>query len=296
MSFSAFHPELWQPAWGIRLILEALISFLPTPADGAIGAVDWSPAERQALAKKSIEYCCPLCGKVVDLLPPKKEQSSSTSSDSSSANEKKPSRFQKEIEELQRFQMLEHQKETDDNAKAEERTDDNAKAKEQTDAEESKETVDVQVESFEDSAKTDSSTLPASSDAAAAPAPAPVEKPVEETRIDKEPADPLLKTSQKKPSEQKAPERAVQPLVQEELRNEIPMNDAPRAAAAVEPAMVPEPAARNTPTNAATASSSSLWDPVLQLAMIVLAMICYLLVKKLQDLLDELAALEEQQE
>ena len=38
LSFSAYHPELWQPAWGIRLILEALISFLPTPADGAIGA------------------------------------------------------------------------------------------------------------------------------------------------------------------------------------------------------------------------------------------------------------------
>lgn len=37
LSFSAYHPELWQPAWGIRLILEALISFLPTPADGAIG-------------------------------------------------------------------------------------------------------------------------------------------------------------------------------------------------------------------------------------------------------------------
>ena len=36
LSFSAHHPELWQPAWGIRLILEALISFLPTPADGAI--------------------------------------------------------------------------------------------------------------------------------------------------------------------------------------------------------------------------------------------------------------------
>ena len=25
LSFSAYHPELWQPAWGIRLILEALI-------------------------------------------------------------------------------------------------------------------------------------------------------------------------------------------------------------------------------------------------------------------------------
>ena len=47
LSFSAYHPELWQPAWGIRLILEALISFLPTPADGAIGALDWTSTERR---------------------------------------------------------------------------------------------------------------------------------------------------------------------------------------------------------------------------------------------------------
>ena len=53
LSFSAFHPELWQPAWGIRLILEALIAFLPTPADGAIGSLNWTPKERKRLAIKS---------------------------------------------------------------------------------------------------------------------------------------------------------------------------------------------------------------------------------------------------
>jgi ubiquitin-conjugating enzyme E2 J1 len=100
LSFSAFHPELWQPAWGIRLILEALIAFLPSPADGAIGALDWSPAERKRLAAKSKDFCCPLCGKIASLLPPLKEKSSPV----------KPSRFQKEIEELQRIQMLEHHK------------------------------------------------------------------------------------------------------------------------------------------------------------------------------------------
>merc|ERR1711862_703666 len=47
LSFTAYHQELWQPAWGIRLILEALISFLPTPADGAIGALDWTKEERR---------------------------------------------------------------------------------------------------------------------------------------------------------------------------------------------------------------------------------------------------------
>merc|ERR1711971_1001611 len=71
LSFSAYHPELWQPAWGIRLILEALISFLPTPADGAIGALDWTKKERQRLARKSVGYCCLKCGPVSRLLAEK---------------------------------------------------------------------------------------------------------------------------------------------------------------------------------------------------------------------------------
>ena len=93
LSFSAYHPELWQPAWGIRLILEALISFLPTPADGAIGALDWTPEERKRLAKKSVDFCCPRCGNAAALLPEIEEGA-----------EKKPARFAKEIEQLQKLQ------------------------------------------------------------------------------------------------------------------------------------------------------------------------------------------------
>jgi ubiquitin-conjugating enzyme E2 J1 len=95
LSFSAFHPELWQPAWGIRLILEAMISFLPTPADGAIGALDWTQKERKRLAIASQSYSCHLCGKCSDLFPkidPEKK--------------KMESLFSKEIEELQRLQLL----------------------------------------------------------------------------------------------------------------------------------------------------------------------------------------------
>ena len=51
LSISAFHPEEWQPAWGVRLILEALTSFMPTKGEGAIGALDFSPDERKRLAK-----------------------------------------------------------------------------------------------------------------------------------------------------------------------------------------------------------------------------------------------------
>ena len=53
LSISAHHPEEWQPAWGVRTILEALVSFMPSPGNGAIGSLDWTPKERQRLAKKS---------------------------------------------------------------------------------------------------------------------------------------------------------------------------------------------------------------------------------------------------
>lgn len=35
----------------MRLILEALISFMPTKGEGAIGALDFPPEERKRLAK-----------------------------------------------------------------------------------------------------------------------------------------------------------------------------------------------------------------------------------------------------
>ena len=47
LSISAHHPEEWQPAWGLRLMLEALTSFFDTEANGAIGGLDWTPEERR---------------------------------------------------------------------------------------------------------------------------------------------------------------------------------------------------------------------------------------------------------
>ncbi|RLN37879.1 hypothetical protein BBI17_008701, partial [Phytophthora kernoviae] len=69
LSISAHHPEEWQPAWGVRLILEALISFMPTKGEGAIGALDFPADERKRLAKLSVDYKCDTCGRIVDLLP-----------------------------------------------------------------------------------------------------------------------------------------------------------------------------------------------------------------------------------
>jgi hypothetical protein len=99
LSFSAYHPELWQPAWGIRLILEALISFLPTPADGAIGALDWSSNERKRLAKSSQSWKCPHCGPICTLIPEVKEKDGD-------AKKKSTTSYSKEIAELHRLQQI----------------------------------------------------------------------------------------------------------------------------------------------------------------------------------------------
>jgi len=69
LTISAHHPEYWQPAWGIRLILEALISFFPTEGGGALGALDWPAKERRRLAAESVEFCCRHCGRIGDILP-----------------------------------------------------------------------------------------------------------------------------------------------------------------------------------------------------------------------------------
>ena len=63
LSISAHHPEEWQAAWGIRLMLEALVSFLPTEGDGALGALDYTSAERKRLADQSVVWCCSHCGR-----------------------------------------------------------------------------------------------------------------------------------------------------------------------------------------------------------------------------------------
>jgi len=62
LSISAHHPEQWQPGWSIRTALIALIGFMPTKGDGAIGALDYTPEERVELAKKSMDWVCPTCG------------------------------------------------------------------------------------------------------------------------------------------------------------------------------------------------------------------------------------------
>ncbi|XP_018563993.1 ubiquitin-conjugating enzyme E2 J1 [Anoplophora glabripennis] len=68
LSISGHHPESWQPSWSIRTALLALIAFMPTPAAGTIGSLDYTAEERQILAKKSKSWECPTCGKISEKL------------------------------------------------------------------------------------------------------------------------------------------------------------------------------------------------------------------------------------
>ncbi|XP_075780002.1 ubiquitin-conjugating enzyme E2 J1 isoform X1 [Pelodiscus sinensis] len=71
LSISGHHPETWQPSWSIRTALLAIIGFMPTKGEGAIGSLDYTPEERRALAKKSQDFCCEVCGSAmkISLLP-----------------------------------------------------------------------------------------------------------------------------------------------------------------------------------------------------------------------------------
>lgn len=40
LSISSFHPETWQPSWGIRTALLAIMAFFETEPKGAVGSLD----------------------------------------------------------------------------------------------------------------------------------------------------------------------------------------------------------------------------------------------------------------
>ncbi|CAE7824885.1 UBE2J1 [Symbiodinium sp. CCMP2456] len=56
LSNTNYHAELWQPAWGIRTIMEALRSHFPVAGDGAVGALDWPSHLRKRLAQESLDF------------------------------------------------------------------------------------------------------------------------------------------------------------------------------------------------------------------------------------------------
>lgn len=70
LSISNYHPEHWQPSWSVRTALVALIAFMPTSPNGALGSVEYPKEERRTLAIKSREappkYGSPERQKVID--------------------------------------------------------------------------------------------------------------------------------------------------------------------------------------------------------------------------------------
>lgn len=70
LSISSFHPESWTASWTIAKMLTATISFMETPAEGAIGGIDATRSFRQDLAKQSLKWKCPTCKSTCDELFP----------------------------------------------------------------------------------------------------------------------------------------------------------------------------------------------------------------------------------
>ncbi|PWN37691.1 UBC-like protein, partial [Meira miltonrushii] len=63
LTFTGFHEEMWQPAWGIRTALIGVQAFMSARAEAAvgIGSLDYPIAERERLAKLSGDWKCPVC-------------------------------------------------------------------------------------------------------------------------------------------------------------------------------------------------------------------------------------------
>jgi ubiquitin-conjugating enzyme E2 J1 len=269
LSFSAYHPELWQPAWGIRLILEALISFLPTPADGAVGALDWSSVERKRLAAKSVNYLCPTCGKTADLLPKIDESKKSSNGEKSY--------FQKEIEQLHALQMQEHRDEKGegDGKEAEEQK---AETEAEGEGNEDRKPEAVEENAVEDTTQGDSGESSAK---------------IEQSEI------PVL--AEEKQEQDVKPQafgingRAIAAHPALEISEAAIAAQNQRVANAVEvPDIAQAPPAAVGNGNVALHDEGSSWlvDPALQAAIAILAAICFILLRKVSALLDDLQSLD----
>lgn len=63
LTFTGFHEEMWQPAWGIRTALIGVQAFMSARAEAAvgIGSLDYPIPERERLANLSGDWKCPVC-------------------------------------------------------------------------------------------------------------------------------------------------------------------------------------------------------------------------------------------
>lgn len=99
LSISGYHPETWQPSWSVRTALVALIAFMPTKANRAIGSLDFTDVERKKLAIKSRTWRCETCGLIKDLLAQPQDTNKEDSIESVSSSEAGTSRVNERAEE-----------------------------------------------------------------------------------------------------------------------------------------------------------------------------------------------------
>jgi len=72
ISFTSYHEELWQPAWGVRTAIIGLQGFFPLKGQAAVGvgSLESHTSERKRLAALSREWTCPHCQVPnIELLP-----------------------------------------------------------------------------------------------------------------------------------------------------------------------------------------------------------------------------------
>ncbi|CAO1632048.1 unnamed protein product [Parajaminaea phylloscopi] len=72
LTFTGFHEEMWQPAWGIRTALLGVQAFMAARAAAAtgVGSLDYPVEERTKLADKSRQWACSVCEQTnIEILP-----------------------------------------------------------------------------------------------------------------------------------------------------------------------------------------------------------------------------------
>ncbi|KAF8841189.1 UBC-like protein [Paxillus ammoniavirescens] len=81
ISFTNYHEEEWQPAWGVRTAILGLQGFFPLKGQAAngVGSVEYPISERKRLALLSREWVCPKCQQTnLGCLPDPTPQAAST--------------------------------------------------------------------------------------------------------------------------------------------------------------------------------------------------------------------------
>ncbi|KAF8630073.1 hypothetical protein AX15_003130 [Amanita polypyramis BW_CC] len=94
ISFTNYHEELWQPAWGVRTAILGLQGFFPLKGKAAVGvgSVECPTSERRRLAVVSRDWVCPQCQQPnVALLPDPPQVTDSTLQASPEATTVSPS-------------------------------------------------------------------------------------------------------------------------------------------------------------------------------------------------------------